>query len=56
VWSDDDTEAPLSMAETAAELLGSTRFTVCPGAGHFVLLTAPQALRRAIERHRPLLP
>jgi pimeloyl-ACP methyl ester carboxylesterase len=52
VWGDDDTEAPLSMAETAAELLGSTRFTVCPGAGHLVPLTAPEALRQAIERHR----
>ena len=56
VWGDDDTEAPLSMAETAAELLGSTRFTVCAGAGHLVPLSAPEALRQAIERHRPLPP
>jgi pimeloyl-ACP methyl ester carboxylesterase len=54
VWGDDDTEAPLSMAETAADLIGSSRITVCRGAGHLVPLTAPEALRQAIERHRPL--
>lgn len=53
VWGDDDTEAPLAMAETAAALLDSVRLTVCPGAGHFVPMTAPNALRQAIERHRP---
>jgi pimeloyl-ACP methyl ester carboxylesterase len=53
VWADDDTEAPLSVAETAAGKLDSPRLTVCPGAGHFVPLTAPEALRQAIERHRP---
>jgi pimeloyl-ACP methyl ester carboxylesterase len=52
VWGDDDTEAPLSMAQTAAELIGRSRLTVCRGAGHLVPLTAPEALRQSIERHR----
>ena len=52
VWGDDDTEAPLSVAERAAALLARPRLTVCPGAGHLVPLTAPEALRLAIERHR----
>ncbi len=53
VWADDDTEAPLSVAEAATELLARPHLTICPGAGHFVPLTAPEALRQAIERHRP---
>jgi pimeloyl-ACP methyl ester carboxylesterase len=53
VWGDDDTEAPLSVAESAAELLDDSHLTVCRGAGHLLPLTAPEALRRAIERHRP---
>jgi pimeloyl-ACP methyl ester carboxylesterase len=53
VWGDDDAEAPLSVAETAAGLLARPRLTVCRGAGHLVPLTAPDALRLAIERHRP---
>ena len=53
VWGDDDTEAPLSVAETAAGLLARPNLTVCRGAGHLVPLTAPDALRLAIERHRP---
>ena len=53
VWGDDDTEAPLSVAETAAGLLARSNLTVCSGAGHLVPLNAPDALRLAIERHRP---
>jgi pimeloyl-ACP methyl ester carboxylesterase len=53
VWADDDTEAPLSVAEVAAGLVARPHLTICPGAGHFVPLTAPEALRQAIERHRP---
>jgi pimeloyl-ACP methyl ester carboxylesterase len=53
VWADDDTEAPLSVAEAAAALLARPHLTICRGAGHFVPLTAPEALRQAIERHRP---
>jgi pimeloyl-ACP methyl ester carboxylesterase len=53
VWGDDDTEVPVSVAETAARLLARPNLTVCRGAGHLVPLTAPDALRQAIERHRP---
>jgi pimeloyl-ACP methyl ester carboxylesterase len=53
VWGDDDTEAPLSVAEWASGLLARPNLTVCRGAGHLVPLTAPDALRLAIERHRP---
>jgi pimeloyl-ACP methyl ester carboxylesterase len=53
VWGDDDTEVPLSVAEAAAGLLARPKLTVCRGAGHLVPLTAPDALRMAVERHRP---
>jgi pimeloyl-ACP methyl ester carboxylesterase len=53
VWGDDDAEAPLSVAEAAAGLLARPHLTVCRGAGHLLPLTAPEALRLAIERHRP---
>ncbi len=53
VWSDDDTEVPVSVAERAAELLARPNLTVCRGAGHLVPLTAPDPLRTAIERHQP---
>lgn len=53
VWGDDDAEVPVSVAETAAGLLARPNLTVCRGAGHLVPLTAPDALRLAIERHRP---
>jgi pimeloyl-ACP methyl ester carboxylesterase len=53
VWGDDDAEVPVSVAETAAGLLVRPNLTVCRGAGHLVPLTAPDALRLAIERHRP---
>jgi pimeloyl-ACP methyl ester carboxylesterase len=53
VWGDDDAEVPVSVADTAAGLLARPNLTVCRGAGHLVPLTAPDALRLAIERHRP---
>ncbi|HEX6476427.1 MAG TPA: alpha/beta hydrolase [Acidimicrobiales bacterium] len=53
VWGDDDTEVPVSVAEAAAGLLEHPNLTVCRGAGHLVPLTAPDALRTAIGRHRP---
>jgi pimeloyl-ACP methyl ester carboxylesterase len=53
VWGDDDTEVPVSVAEAASGLLARPNLTVCRGAGHLVPLTAPDALRVAIERHRP---
>lgn len=54
VWGDDDTAATLAVAKEAAELLaGERNLTVLPGAGHLTPLTAPDALRDAILRHRP---
>lgn len=51
VWGDDDTAAPISGARAAQALLGdAAHLTVCPGAGHLVPLTAPDALRQAVER------
>jgi pimeloyl-ACP methyl ester carboxylesterase len=53
VWGDDDTAAPLAGAEAAQALVpGGARLTVCPGAGHLTPLSAPDALRAAIERAR----
>jgi len=51
VWGDDDTAAPLEVAERAAEMLGDlATLTVVPGAGHLTPTTAPDALRDAVER------
>jgi len=51
VWGDDDTEAPLAVAEQAATILGDrAHLTVVPEAGHMTPFTAPDALRAAIER------
>ena len=51
VWGDDDTAAPLEVAERAAEMLGDlATLTVLPGAGHLTPSTAPDALRAAVER------
>jgi pimeloyl-ACP methyl ester carboxylesterase len=52
VWGDDDTAAPLSVAERAAALFGAgAALTIVPGAGHLTPLTAVQALRAALDRH-----
>jgi pimeloyl-ACP methyl ester carboxylesterase len=54
VWGEADTVAPLAGAQRAAELLGRRgRLSVCPGVGHLTVLEAPEALRQALERHRP---
>jgi len=51
VWGDDDTAAPLAVAEQAQPLFGGpVTLTVVPGAGHLTPLTAPDALRAAVER------
>jgi len=50
VWGDDDTEAPLAVAEQLAARWPSARLTVCAGAGHMTPRTAPGELRAAIER------
>lgn len=48
VWGDDDTAAPLEVGRRVAELVGA-ELTVVPGAGHLTPLTAPSALRVAVE-------
>lgn len=53
VWGDDDTAAPLAVAEEAQTLLANARLTVLPGAGHLTPTTAPDALRDALLRHKP---
>lgn len=51
VWGDDDTAAPLAGAEAAAAMVpGGASLDVVPGAGHLTPLTAPAALRAAVER------
>ena len=51
VWGDDDTAAPLEVAERAGELLGDlATLTVVAGAGHLTPTAAPDALRDALER------
>jgi pimeloyl-ACP methyl ester carboxylesterase len=52
VWGDDDTAAPLSGAERAQPLFaGAAVLRVVAGAGHLTPLTAPAALRAAIDEH-----
>jgi len=54
VWGDDDTSATLAMAREAEPRFGGpTTLTVVPGAGHLTPLTAPAALRAAVEAHLP---
>ena len=56
VWGDDDTAAPLDVAERAAAMLGDrATLTVLPGAGHLTPSTAPDALRMAAERRMKAL-
>jgi pimeloyl-ACP methyl ester carboxylesterase len=58
VWGTDDDEVPFRVAETAMAVVRSTHdahditMTLCPGAGHFVPLRAPEVLTAALERHR----
>ena len=53
VWGDDDTAAPLAVAEQLEAELADARLVVCPGAGHLTPITAPGELRAAVERLRP---
>jgi len=48
VWGDNDTAAPLAMAEELARIHPGASLTVCPGAGHLTPLTAPAAIRQAV--------
>jgi pimeloyl-ACP methyl ester carboxylesterase len=50
VWGSNDTTAPLAMVERACSLLPDARLEVIEGAGHMMPLTAPDALRRAVNR------
>lgn len=50
VWADDDTEAPLTVAEQAAALIPRAVLRRCGDVGHLTPLTAPAALRAAVER------
>ena len=50
VWGDDDTEAPLSVAEDLMKIVPQARLTVCPGAGHLTPLTVPDLIRSAVDR------
>ncbi len=50
VWSDDDTEAPWPVAEALSARIPGAVLTRCPGAGHLTPLTAPEALRAAVDR------
>jgi len=57
VWGDDDATVPLGIGEAAlARLRGrptdaQADLVVCSGAGHLVPLSAPGAVRKAVERH-----
>ena len=53
VWGEDDTAAPIAVAEEAAGIVADATLTRLPGAGHLTPLTAPDALRAAVERHHP---
>ncbi|MDQ1372900.1 MAG: hypothetical protein QOJ09_238, partial [Actinomycetota bacterium] len=53
VWGDDDTEAPIAVAEEAARLVPGATLIRLPGAGHMTPQTAPDALREALLRHAP---
>jgi pimeloyl-ACP methyl ester carboxylesterase len=53
VWGDDDTAAPVAVAEQAAALLPTATLTRLPGVGHLTPLLAPEALAAALQRRRP---
>jgi pimeloyl-ACP methyl ester carboxylesterase len=53
VWGDDDTAAPLAVAEELARRIPEARLTVLPGAGHLTPTSSAVALRAALERLRP---
>jgi pimeloyl-ACP methyl ester carboxylesterase len=55
VWGDDDAEVPVEVARAALSALSEptvseATLTLCPGAGHLTPLTAPDALRAAVDR------
>ena len=51
VWGADDDQAPVGVAQEAAEMLGDkATVTVVNGVGHFTPTDATEELRKAIER------
>jgi len=50
VWGEDDAEVPAEVARAIAAAVPGARLTLCPGAGHLTPLSAPGALRSAVER------
>ena len=50
VWGDDDREAPIEVAGAIARRVPDAVVSECQGAGHLVPVTAPAALRAAVER------
>jgi pimeloyl-ACP methyl ester carboxylesterase len=50
VWGDDDTAAPVSIAEQLNRELSRAHLVVCSGAGHLTPITIPGELRAAVER------
>ncbi|MGK2958099.1 MAG: alpha/beta fold hydrolase [Acidimicrobiales bacterium] len=52
VWGQDDTAAPVAIAEEAAAILGPlARLSVLPGVGHDTIAHAPGTVRAAIDAH-----
>lgn len=51
VWGDDDTEAPLELAQRSLSIIPKANLVVVPGAGHLTPRSATAELRAAIERH-----
>jgi len=53
LWGSDDSEVPLAVAESAAEIVrsggGQASVQVVPDVGHLLPLQAPQALTSAVE-------
>jgi pimeloyl-ACP methyl ester carboxylesterase len=54
VWGEDDTAAPVSVAEQAAAMLHTAKVTRLPGISHLTPLLAPEALAAALQRQRPV--
>ena len=50
VWGELDDVAPLVVAEAATALCQAGHLSVCAGAGHLTLTSAPDCVRAAIDR------
>ena len=50
LWGDDDADAPLATARALEATVPNAHLEIVPGAGHLIPLTAPDALRAAVER------